>query len=103
MQAGRRPASCAAHNWADWAETKRSYELYQRYVMPHFSQANAPRIASYEWCGENRDEFGAKRQAAARAMFDKHDAEHRARRKPLRSAGPSAAARPGDANRTWRR
>jgi limonene 1,2-monooxygenase len=69
-----------AHNWADWEETKRSYELYQRFVMPHFSRDNAPRIASYEWCGANRDDFGAKRQAAARAMFDKHEAEERSAR-----------------------
>jgi limonene 1,2-monooxygenase len=48
--------------------------------MPHFSRDNAPRIASYEWCGANRDDFGAKRQAAARAMFDKHEAEERAAR-----------------------
>ena len=30
-----------AHNWADWDATKRSYELYARYVMPHFSGDNA--------------------------------------------------------------
>jgi limonene 1,2-monooxygenase len=57
-------------------------------VMPHFSQANAPRIASHEWCGENRDEFGAKRQAAARAMFDKHEAEQHARREPAPISRP---------------
>ena len=27
-----------AHNWADFEATKRSYELYARYVMPHFSK-----------------------------------------------------------------
>ena len=27
-----------AHNWADFEATKRSYELYARYVMPHFSR-----------------------------------------------------------------
>ena len=25
-----------AHNWADWSETQRSYELFARYVMPRF-------------------------------------------------------------------
>ena len=29
-----------AHNWADWEATKRSYELYARYVMPRFSGDN---------------------------------------------------------------
>jgi limonene 1,2-monooxygenase len=80
-----------AHNWADWEQTKRSYELYVRYVMPHFSGNNRPRIASYAWCGEHRDEFGAKRQAAARAMFDKYEAEERARQ----ARRQAASERPG--------
>jgi limonene 1,2-monooxygenase len=84
-----------AHNWADWEETKRSYELYARYVMPHFSGNNRPRIASYQWCGDNRDEFGAKRQAAARAMFDKHEAEERARQRQ------PAAERPPRGREAW--
>ncbi len=67
-----------AHDWADWEETKRSYELYARYVMPHFSRDNTPRIQSYDWCTEHRDELSEKRSAAARAMFDKHEAEQRA-------------------------
>jgi limonene 1,2-monooxygenase len=79
-----------AHNWADWEATKRSYELYARYVMPHFSKANAPREGSYQWCGDNRAEFGAKRQAAAKAMFDKHEAEQRA-----------AVARPSRGREAW--
>jgi len=67
-----------AHNWADWEATKRSYELYSRYVMPRFSGDNAPRIASFDWCTEHRDELTEKRTTAARAMFDKHEAEQRA-------------------------
>jgi limonene 1,2-monooxygenase len=27
-----------AHNWADWTETKRSYELFSRYVVPEFQK-----------------------------------------------------------------
>jgi limonene 1,2-monooxygenase len=79
-----------AHNWADWEATKRSYELYARYVMPHFSGANIPRAASYQWCGDNRAEFSAKRQAAARAMFEKHEAEQAAHatREPVPLARP---------------
>jgi limonene 1,2-monooxygenase len=55
----------------------RSYELYARFVMPHFSRDNTPRIQSYDWCTEHRDELSEKRSAAARAMFDKHEAEQR--------------------------
>jgi limonene 1,2-monooxygenase len=66
------------HNWADFEETKRSYELYQRYVMPHFSKANRPRIESFEWCTDHREELTEKRTSAAQAMFDKHEAEQKA-------------------------
>ena len=82
-----------ADNWADFAATKRSYELYARYVMPHFSHLNQSRAASYQWCGDNRDEFSAKRQAAARAMFDKHEAEQAAARSARDSAAPDRPAR----------
>src|SRR5258708_10321178 len=84
-----------AHNWADFEATKRSYELYARYVMPHFSRLNESRAASYQWCGDNRDEFSAKRQAAAKAMFDKHEAEQRAARE---GTGP---ARPARGREAW--
>ncbi len=67
------------HNWADFEETKRSYELYQRYVMPHFDGTNGPRIDSFNWCTDNRDLLTEKRTTAARKMFDKHEAEQKAR------------------------
>ena len=63
------------HNWADFEETKRSYELYQRYVIPHFSRDNGPRIDSFDWCTEHREELTERRSTAARQMFDKHEAE----------------------------
>jgi limonene 1,2-monooxygenase len=64
-----------SHDWADWEATKRSYELYARYVMPHFRGTNAARAASYRWVGDNSVEFSGKRQAAVEAMFRKHEAE----------------------------
>jgi limonene 1,2-monooxygenase len=87
-----------AHNWADWEATKRSYELYARYVMPHFSKASASRAASFQWCGDNRTEFSAKRNAAAKAMFDKHEAEQQSRR-DLAEAAP--APRPTRGREAW--
>jgi limonene 1,2-monooxygenase len=83
-----------AHNWADWEATKRSYELYSRYVMPHFSGDNAPRIQSFDWCTEHRDELTEKRTSAARAMFDKHEAEQRA-------AQAVATVRPATGREAW--
>jgi limonene 1,2-monooxygenase len=85
-----------AHNWADFEATKRSYELYARYVMPHFSKLNDSRHASYQWCGDNRAEFSARRNAAAKAMFDKHEAEQAARRQ----AG-AGLARPASGREAW--
>ncbi len=67
------------HNWADFEQTKRSYELYQRYVMPHFSGDNRPRIDSFNWCAGHREELTEKRSSAARLMFDKHEAEQKAK------------------------
>ena len=83
-----------ANNWAPWAATKRSYELYARYVMPHFSGVNANRYASYEWVTEHQGELVEKRVAAAQQMFDKHAAEQSAK------AG-GAIDRPGEGKETW--
>jgi limonene 1,2-monooxygenase len=67
--------------------------------MPHFSRANLPRAASYQWCGDNRAEFSAKRNAAAKAMFDKHEAEQRTARE-LADAAPGIA-RPTRGREAW--
>ena len=75
------------HNWADFEATKRSYELYQRYVMPHFSGDNRPRIESFDWCSANRDTLAEKRSTAAKEMFDKHEAEMK-RKKAAPTARP---------------
>ncbi|MGB0919725.1 MAG: LLM class flavin-dependent oxidoreductase [Alphaproteobacteria bacterium] len=58
------------HNWADFAETKRSYELMARYVFPHFQETNVNREASYNWSGENRPRFiaAAEQAVATRVM-----------------------------------
>jgi limonene 1,2-monooxygenase len=78
------------HNWADFEATKRSYELYQRYVMLHFSQANRPRGESFDWCSAHWEELSEKRSSAARAMFDKQEAEQQA-----------TAARPPKSREAW--
>ena len=64
-----------AHNWADWSATKRSYELYARYVMPHFDRSNVNRVDSYHWVSAHQDELVSKRVAAAAQMTAKHEAE----------------------------
>ncbi len=49
--------------------------------MPHFSGDNGPRIQSFDWCTQNRDLLAEKRSTAAKAMFDKHEAEQAAKAK----------------------
>ena len=68
-----------ATNWADWPATKRSYELYARYVMPHFDRANVDRTESFAWVSANQSEIVDKRLAAAEQMIAKHEAEQAAK------------------------
>jgi limonene 1,2-monooxygenase len=65
------------HDWADWEQTKKSYELYARFVMPHFHGSNVSREASLDWVAKNAIGFDEKRDAAAAAMFAQHEAERR--------------------------
>jgi len=58
-----------AHNWADWEETKRSYELYARFVMPHFAKTNRNRQASYADLENAIDRLESERQKGADAAF----------------------------------
>jgi limonene 1,2-monooxygenase len=64
-----------AHNWADWAQTKRSYELMGRYVHPHFQRnANALRRFGYDDAAAKYATAGAQSKAAVQAAIDKHQA-----------------------------
>jgi len=69
-----------AHNWADFEQTKRSYELYARYVIPHFERANEARAESLKWASDNSQEFIGAAMTAAMTMFQKHHAEQAERR-----------------------
>ncbi|HXQ46411.1 MAG TPA: LLM class flavin-dependent oxidoreductase, partial [Caulobacteraceae bacterium] len=44
-----------AHDWADWAETKYSYELFARHVAPKFQALNGNREESYKVVGASHD------------------------------------------------
>jgi limonene 1,2-monooxygenase len=66
-----------AHDWADWAETKRSYELVARYVVPRFQRANENREASMEWAARNRPTFIGAMGNAINQEIQKHFAEQR--------------------------
>ena len=68
-----------AHNWADWAQTRRSYELIARYVMPHFQSRFAARSDSYDVSAANNERLAGEAQKAVQLEIDRHQQE-RARR-----------------------
>jgi limonene 1,2-monooxygenase len=64
-----------AHNWADWAQTQRSYELIARHVAPKFQGSNENRDLSYERVGATREGAMNQARAAIGASIFKHVAE----------------------------
>ena len=61
-----------AHNWADWEQTKRSWELVARYVMPKVQNLNDNRVASYDWVGSNAERFMAQARMAVGVRIAQH-------------------------------
>lgn len=57
------------HEWADWPQTLRSYELFAEHVAPHFQgQLDAP-LRSKKWSEDTRDELSrGQRISIARAL-----------------------------------
>ena len=64
-----------AHNWADWAQTQRSYELIARHVAPKFQGSNVNRDESYARVGAGREATMGQARAAIGASIFKHVAE----------------------------
>ncbi len=64
-----------AHNWAPWEETKRSYEMWQRYVTPVINGANAGRIDSYDHTKANSAALMAASGGAVMQTLQKHAEE----------------------------
>ena len=60
-----------AHEWATRELTLRSYELFARYVMPHFQGSLVTVRDSNEWARSNRKTvFGPNVEAVRRAYTD---------------------------------
>jgi len=64
-----------AHNWADWAATKHSYELFARYVTPQFQSLNVGRAASMDWVKANKNDFTMQARMAVGARILQHAQE----------------------------
>ena len=85
--------------WLDWLGYDEAWigehhsAGWELISSPHFSRANGPRVESFDWCTDNRDLLTEKRTSAARAMFDKHEAEQQAK--------AAAMARPVKGREAW--
>jgi len=64
-----------AHDWADVEQTRRSYELYMRFVAPHFQKSNRNRDASYDDLKAHSEELADKSRTAAQKTFEKFRTE----------------------------
>jgi limonene 1,2-monooxygenase len=81
-----------AHNWANFAATKRSYELFMRHVMPAFEDANLRRGESMKQVFDNAGELMGAAMQAAMEMIQKHQAETEAKAAAKAGAGSKSAA-----------
>ena len=64
-----------AHNWANFAATKHSYDLFARYVAPKFQDLNVGREASMAWVKENKNDFTMQARMAVAARILQHAQE----------------------------
>ena len=68
-----------ATNWADFEATKKSYDLFARFVRPHFTGANVNRRASLDWVTDNGGELSTKVRDAAMKAFVAHEVAQKAK------------------------
>jgi limonene 1,2-monooxygenase len=65
-----------AHNWANFENTKKSYELWQRHVTPVINGANTARETALNWAKDNKERFiGAAMNAAMQTIQKHHEDE----------------------------
>ncbi len=63
------------NHWADWAETKRSYELIGRFAIPKINKLNDLRHRSEEFLRENHPKFRGELDSAVRAKLEQYAKE----------------------------
>ena len=63
------------NHWADWAQTKRSYELIARFAVPKINKLNVNRFASEAWLRTDNDRFRGELTAAVGAKIAEHAAQ----------------------------
>lgn len=60
------------HNWADFDNTKKSYEMMARYVHPKFQDLNSAREESLDWAKNNRETFMGQAMMAVGTRVAQH-------------------------------
>jgi limonene 1,2-monooxygenase len=68
-----------AHEWADTAPTRRSYELFARYVAPVFRRSAETLVASRDWAADNRPQFIGEAGKAVMSAIERHNEERASR------------------------
>jgi limonene 1,2-monooxygenase len=68
-----------AHNAADFTATRKSYELFARYVMPQFQHSNNNRTPSLDWAAEKADTFMPHYIGGIQKAIQDHQDEEAAR------------------------
>lgn len=68
-----------AHEWADPAATKRSYELIAQHVFARFQGSGRRPTESRDWVSSNRQEFMGAAGGAIMAAFQQHHEEQAAK------------------------
>ena len=59
-----------AHEWASPEQTRRSFEMWAHYVMPHFQGQLEPIRSSNEWVSSHRDGIFGPQGPAIRKAYD---------------------------------
>src|SRR5690606_16740400 len=68
-----------AHEAADRAATQRSYELFARYVLPHFDGSARRPAESKDWVAENRPQMIGAAMGAIGSAIQQHAEEKAAK------------------------
>jgi alkanesulfonate monooxygenase SsuD/methylene tetrahydromethanopterin reductase-like flavin-dependent oxidoreductase (luciferase family) len=64
-----------AHDWANWENTKKHYELFARYVIPNFQGSTLGTIDSENRARASKPELNQKQADALAAWTEKHAKE----------------------------
>ncbi|XVQ15416.1 LLM class flavin-dependent oxidoreductase [Spirillospora sp. CA-255316] len=81
-----------AHDWADTERTRRSYELFARYVAPVFQGSADPLAASRDWAAANRDTFIGATTQAIKSKVQEQEEERRRDGRPAPAPDQAADA-----------